>query len=903
MSTNAATVDARRYRVRLVQPDPAGTITVLGRTYSGRFLPTSFSKDSSDFVEGSYTRRFGDAGEWSLTFPNVAASDDVLWRERFDPSGALQWVELYRELDLEYVGLVERVEVDRGRVEVSGSDGWALLKRAYERDRHWCAAPLEVLHHYTGVPVLELGEDFDGGSLAAGWAESNSGTTRTFPGDSTWTITGTGAPGIGSVYFDGAALQRDTFRAQAYLPQIPKTGAGSWSVALVLYWGPSLARYTRVTFRSSNTAEVREYEGDTGFDVAPAAVPVDVSGPLTLTLEAQGRSIRGYVNGQLIGYLPNGIPVGGDRIELDYISVEADGLAAGDVLKVDRITVTTHERFLQGSTPTGRVAATGQLPGGGLRGRYYNDSDVSGLIDPNYSAALLDPEREPYGERLDSSQSTSAGLALPLQPGAPTTGYYARQRWTGSLYVNPGVGATVSFTVAANAGGGGFRVRFGDTRLDAEAFNGWQIGSSGGGGGAVAIPDGAGWYPFIVERYGINSAAPTWVLQMTVAGTGTYVDPGGTTVTRGSAQTIPATSLSPLGIYEERVQGQSHFDVVAQVAKEFGLELLLEPRSLESGEFPGRLIPRLRVGRDTDMVLTVEDDERGTPILSPGATTDATEQTVHLLGNAQGLGGGSRGSVTAEVLDVAGAGASLFQLQTWLDAGDIGFPELLEARLGAELALRSTPWQEVRGNPYAQDRLADTFPLTGVLEAFRWTPGDGIRVRVPEVGVDDTSPRRITQLTRTFGVNGRTGAQVSFRNRPRGQAVALGALARASLKGQRTRTPQLVTVDGETVVESVLAASYGPNYARLFLLPEDRIVRCYLRVALLTFGSLSVEVNGVDRTAALGGPWTGGGPMRLDVTPYATKNGAGDGRVFFRMYNNSGTAGSIEWQPTAEVLR
>lgn len=903
MSTNAATVDARRYRIRHVYPDPAGTVTVLGRTYAGTFLPTSFAKDSSDFVEGSWTRRMGDAGEWELLFPNVAASDDRLWRERFDPAGALQWIEIYRELDLEFVGVIERMEVDRGVVRISGSDAMSLLKRAYERDRQWVAGPRDVIHHYTGVPVLQLAEGFDGTGLPSGWAESLPGTTRTFPGDSTWTITGTGAPGIGSIYFDRpTAIERQTFRLQAYFPQIPKTNQGNWSVALVAYWGPSLGRFVRVLFHSSNTAHVYEYEADTLYEVEPPAVPVpEVSGPLTLTLECQGWAIRGYVNGQLVGYLPNGILMGGDRVELDYLAVEASGLASGDRLKLDSFTATTHEPFLQGSTPEGLMRATGELPHGGLRSRHWNNVDVSGLLNANYAAALLDPDREPYGERLDSSMSTSAGLVLPLQPGLPANGYNGSQRWTGSLYLNPGSPATVSFTIT-NGGGGGYRIRLGDTRFDSELVNAWQGGSSGGTSAAFTIPDGPGWYPFIVERFGTDAAAPTWVLTMTLGGSGTYTDPGGTVITRGgAAQAIPATSLSPLGVYEERLQGQSHYDVVTQVAREAGLELLLEPRSLESGAFPGRLVPRARVGRDTDLVLSVEEDERGTPILSPGATIDSTEQTVHLLGNAQGLGGGQRGSVTAELVDVAGAGSALFQLQTWLDAGDIGFPEILSARLGAELALRATPWQEVRGNPFAQDRLADTFPLTGALEAFRWIPGDGIRVRVPEIGVLDDTPRRITQLTRSFGVNGRTGAQVSFRNRPRGPAVALGQLARASLKQQRVRSPQLVTVDGEPNADPVIALSWS-GYRRCFIGPNDRVVRAWLRVGYSTITAMQLEVNGVNVTTALGGPWREG-PIMLDITPYAVKSGAGDGRFYVRVYNGNADNRSCEFQPTAEVLR
>jgi len=893
VSTNAATVDARRYRIRHVYPDAAGTVTFLGRAYGGKFLPTSFAKDSSDFVEGSWTRRMGDAGEWELQFPNVAASDDRLWRERFSPDGALQWVEIYRELDLEFVGVIERVEIDRGMVKISGSDGMALLKRAYERDRLWRAAPHEVIHHYTRVPQVRLVEDFDGvGGVGApaGWTTAETGGVTPAWGAGLLTWTNPGAAGDGDAYIDLGAVSGDSWRMVATFPITPATGGGNWSVELVAYDSSTgFDDFIRVLYHSTRTAHVYTLQDSTTYEALAGGGGVLADTPLTLMLEGQGAKVRGYVNGELVGYV-------GGWVKPDTLRVGVNNLSTGERVSVDQVSFVELVPFLQGSTPEGLTRSAGDLPWSGLRGRYFNDADLQGLTGPAYASALHTAEREPYAERLDPVLNTGGGLSLPMQPGAATNGFWTSEIWTGSIYLNPGPTGVVSLPFTN--GTGGFWIKIGgDEGLAAEID--YTLGTSGGSG-AVTVTDGAGWYPIVIRRSD-GASTPAFNVQINITGTGTYVDPGGTTITRGVNQQIPATSLSPLGVFEERVQGQSHFDVVTQCAKEFGLELLLEPRSLESGQFPGRLVPVARVGRDTDMVLTVEEDERGTPILSPGATIDASEQTVQLIGNAQGLGGGSRGTVTAEVIDAAGAAGSLFMLQTWLDAGDIGFPELLAARLGAELGLRATPWQEVRGNPFAQDRLADSFPLSGALAAFRWIPGDGIRVRVPEVGVDDVEPRRIVQLTRSFGVNGRTGAQVAFRNRPRGAAVALGALARASLKRGRTKAPQLVTVDGETTVESILAGSAGA-YGRIFLNPNDRISRAYLRIPILTVPSLGVEINGTMRTTELGGPWAGG-PLSIDVTAYAFKAGASDGRLFFRLHNLGGSAGSVEWQPTAEVLR
>jgi hypothetical protein len=103
---------------------------------------------------------------------------------------------------------------------------------------------------------------------------------------------------------------------------------------------------------------------------------------------------------------------------------------------------------------------------------------------------------------------------------------------------------------------------------------------------------------------------------------------------------------------------------------------------------------------------------------------------------------------------------NLFDLQGWIDASDVSYESLLAQRAASQLALQEAPWENLTGDPRATDRLADTFPLTGVLAEFHWRPGDGVRFDLPDVNVVDAEPRQMTQVTRTFGPTGRTASSM-----------------------------------------------------------------------------------------------------------------------------------------------
>src|SRR5262245_31235951 len=189
-------IDARAYRVRHIHPtatrsSEGGTAPVLGQTYGFTELPLEHSPTSAGLVEGSYTTRLGDSGEFSLTFPNAAGAKG-LWRDLFSTDLSLEVLEIYRDDVLEFVGSIQRVEIDRGVVTVSGPDAWNLLRRAYERDQSWTAAPRDVIEHYTQVPTPKLIDTFPDSSLAGNWTVPANNTATVANGEVTIKTTNAG---------------------------------------------------------------------------------------------------------------------------------------------------------------------------------------------------------------------------------------------------------------------------------------------------------------------------------------------------------------------------------------------------------------------------------------------------------------------------------------------------------------------------------------------------------------------------------------------------------------------------------------------------------------------------------------------------------------------------------------
>lgn len=888
-------IDARGMSLRHIHPtsrfpSQGGAATILGRSYGFTWLPISSLPHSHDLVEGTHTMRLGDSGEWSLTFPNAVGGLGP-WRDRFSADRALEFVEVYRDDALEFVGSVQRVEVDRGQVTVSGTDAWALLRRAYERDRSWTAAPQEVVQAYTRVPVTRLADDFPGSSLGAGWTiRQDAGETITVTvANGLAHISGSGSDSGGIVYDVGAVLG-DTWRATVVIARVGSPTPLNFGIDMKTPTNDVVLRLL-TSPSSSSGASITSFDDLGGNSVNVFRDEGGESLPKALTIERRGRWASAYINRLLIGVVPFQSVEGVDRIEVRIVT-SVSGSAY-----VDSALVTELQGFLTRGSDKGDYVLPGGQPTGGLRGRYFNNSDLQGLAAATRRDRILAPDREPYAERLDPVVNTGGGLAIPVQPGSPTTHFSVR--WFGSVYLRLDLG---NYLIQVSGMTGGARIWVGKTGWGDQLVDAWTLATppvtAAATISAATLGSRAGWYPIIVEYHHDTGTA---ALSLDFDPPSGYTDPGGTALS-GALVPIPSTSLSPLGCFDNRVQGTSHFDLVGQAAAAFGYQLLLEPMSLESGEFPGRLVPRVRVGRDTDVELEVDDTDGVEPALNPGATLDGSDQALTLIGSGSGIADGRGSQTLAEVTNLTDVAGGLFSLEAWVDAGDIAFPDLLAARLNAELGLRDEVWEEVRATPRAQDRLADTWPLSGTLAAMRWRPGDGVRLSVPDVGVEDTTPRQITQVTRTFAAEGRTGAQVAFRQRPRSGARALRGHLRGALALGRSYQRQLITLQGEYIVSTVAAGGFS-GYSRLTLLPGDAVVRAVFRIVINTTSqTIGLEVNGTDRTAALGGGWSTI-PTEIDITGYATQATATDNRLYGRMQNNGASSSIVEGLFIVEVLR
>jgi hypothetical protein len=874
------TIDARGYSLRHVHPtatfeSEGGTATVLGKTYGFTWLPTSHMPTDSGFVEGTYTRRLGDSGEFSITFPNGTSSLGP-WRDRFSGDGALEFIEVYRDDRLEFVGCIQRVEIDRGSVTISGPDAWALLRRAYERDRAWTAAPQEVATAYTRVPAVVVADDFD--SLAD-WTVTGSSSVANSEA-TIWDVGG----GVAAITQSVGSLG-DTWRARATVRAVSDTNVDVMYVSV----GNVSVQYTV----SIGTGLWSFYELVDGTVITQRTRSIDRTVPVTVEVVRLGRWIGASVQGNFIGFLE---VKSGFTGTLSF-DMQVETTATAGQMVISEATLVELQDFLARGSDLGDYVLPGDQPPGGLRGRYFNDADLQGFATADRKTRILAPDRESYGERLDASMNSASGLSIPM---AGNSGTYFSVRWFGSVYLRGDLG---NYTFETTSVDDGVRVWVGETAWGDELIDDWNTSSGTNTGTWTAADYGsqAGWYPIVVEFFQ-ETGPSVFRLQFTPPAS-TYTDPGGTSITASTKITVPSTSLSPLGCFDNRVQGTAHFDLVTQAAQTFGYDITLDPMSLESGEFPGRVVPRLRVGSDTDVILSPDDTDGVEPALSPGVTLDATDQALSLVLSGAGIADGRGSQTTGEVSDLVNLDSALFALEAWVDAGDIAFADLLAARGNAELALRGSEWEEVRATPRAQERMADTWPLSDTLSAMYWQPGDGVRLIVPDIAVEDTEPRQMIQVTRTFMAEGRTGTQVAFRQRPRSGVRTTRGFLRSALALGRSYQRQKVSLTSPHMFDASLGAASAGQVGRVALSAGDEVIKATLRIAKNGASqSLGVTINGVDRTSALGGGWATV-PVELDITGYAAPIGTSDANITVNVVNNGGSPTEVQAQFFVEVLR
>jgi hypothetical protein len=606
----------------------------------------------------------------------------------------------------------------------------------------------------------------------------------------------------------------------------------------------------------------------------------------TLFLQSDGRWVSAFIDGVLLGVVP-APKTGAEKVAIRLSTVATQTAE----MVLNGVFFRAIEPFLMRGSEKGDYVLPGTAstyPTGGLHGRYLVNG-ASTTTEPWWQTILApDPRRSGFPEYL---QDVQAGINVTSIAGLPANFWAAR--WFGAIYLPLSKG---NVPIGANLGPSTVvRVWIGKTQMGSQLIDSWTAleGTRGLGAtvNAASLGGKDGWYPIIIEFANGKEGAANDYINFTFQPPVSYTDPGGTAITGGAAVVVPATSLSPLGCVDARIQGSSHFDLVQETAKNFAYQLRSEPRQLESGEFPCALIPKARVGFDTDERVEADDVDRKSGINNYTANEDATDSATSVKAFGSGIADGKGSQIAFEAVSIPDEEDSLFDMQAWVSAGDIAFPQLLAARADAELGLRLGAWQNVEGEPLARDRLADTFPLTGVLSQFRWRPGDGVRLYLPDVNVNDLTPRQIMQVVRSFGAEGRTNTSIGFRSRPKDPLYALRTAARDISRPARAYQRQYVT-RSSSYVAAVLAAAELSGFALVPIYPGERIVDARVLVGINSaVQPVAIEINGgglPGHTSTLGGPWST--TVVINVLPYAIPETAGGSNRFFVRFKNEGAA-------------
>ena len=945
--TQPTVLDLQGYQIRhigpkaLLWPDTIGSqFTVLARTdLIARPLPQSNLPYTNDFVSGTWTNRVNDAGDAKFIWPNKEASDGPPWRFRFDPTGKLQWLEVYINGWLEGVYCVTKVIPDRNQVEVDCYDGFQMCKSAYVRDWTVVQAPRDVIERGTQLWMPLVADNFPLGltTVAAHLVTTPYATWHydtTFPyiaptpgpngGLLTQTVSAGAAcdlytnlttlPAPTGVYSAQASFVTSVANASVQLSMEEYTPATGIGVFLYLSVGGATAGSTTVTAL---------FEWADGVNVYDINATIPLSTTYSLNIESDGDTNFGFINGQLIGYFRRNAGTAAQLAITVIASGTGTGSASIPIALLTQIQLDVLQSFLQRGTDKGEYVLPGgqsTYPVGGLHARYYNDIDLQSdagrlqkILTPPRSQAYAGSGGSEYANQQDAQISAQQN---PL-PGAVTSNWSCR--WFGSVYLKLS-GGNYTFSVQMPAVNSAVRVWVGKTKLGDQVtgLDQWAYSAVGGlytgtvtaaslsgtdSVGNVVARD--GWYPIKVE-YSVDATAGTApVLKFTPPVT--YTDPGGTALTGSASVTIPATSLSTLGCIDNRYQGTSHFDLVQKTCQAVGYQFSVHPQQLESGLFPGVLAPRLDEGQNVDVILEPDDSPRREGIINYSSSVDGTDQASSVQGNGAGFQNGTTGQLQANVYDPFTLSQSLFDMQAWQDNADASFGPLLAALLNSQLANRLTPWQIVSGDPIARERQVFTWPLPGALSQMRWRPGDGVMIRARDINVNDTVPRQLLLVTRNIMPNGLTSTQVGFAGRPKSSVYANRQVLAASLRPQRNYQKSLVSLNGTYVATTVAAGSGNasvPSY--LALAVADQVIRSRLRVTLVSGTTPSYGVgyyNGstwVDVTALLGGPWSKT-PLNLDVSAYTA---SGTDRFVWEIINKSANAiTAIEFQVFVDVLR
>lgn len=754
---------------------------------------------------GETTAVLSEDGSFTLVLPNTAGDDGVLHRRRFriltsdDYEPGEEWLEFWRDPnDLVYIGSPTDYEKTKSTVTIKGVDLPVVLAGAIssEVDAWDGTAPVDVLKHYTRVPVLAYGADLeiDQTGTAGKWGATP--YTQELDGISTdcwtcearlrWVSAQPAAAGASFVRLDvaGLSLQVDVFDGSTTLVGAPERNVTAKQQGLV------------------------------------------VPGPVDLRFVARYDRIFAFVAGELTAEFrrPNEWP--------DVSSAEIN--AYGGTVAIDGLHVETLVDFAgHGPSAVMEKYLPGLPPPTGLRGRYWNAAPVyaQNTTRDGRLARLwpLAGESEPVVDRVDPQLDFPTGTSSypPHLPGA-----YAA-RWTGAIFLDL---ESADRQLRLSGLVGNARVYVGRTLRGEEAASSWTSAP-----GTTPLATGslrewlgesvAGWFPIVVEQ-AHEAAAAGIVLEDKATG--------------GSYEPVPQSRLSPIGCYDDTVRLTPHRQVIGDVAQAFAYQWRVEYRPVESGEFPGQLTFRALAGRQTNVVI--DDDAVGTEAQVTGSALDVVDG---LLADAAGMADpeGS-GQLTAQSVDYARASEHMMLRQGYESLSEISEAPLLQARIDSLLVLRSSPNEQVGVRPRGQRDLVDTFPLTGVLARMDWQPGDAPFLKLDSIDVQDETPRQLTSVTWPWRPDGIGAPTVGFRQRPRTPRAALKRLHAAIFGPRRTYQGSRATVPGTpggATSAGAPAHSAPDGYSRVILPANlDDIVKATAVVQVLNGTGWRLEVSGID---------------------------------------------------------
>lgn len=883
---------AGRCRVRHIRPSDPGEGTTPTAVLSRSYWPTwrGINAERRGFVSGEYEYRLLEGGGFKLTLPNVAGDDGVLHRERFEiilrgratplPGGIVlyqggnyrpgdEFVEIYsggRRTEPDFVGTPTAAIISKTTIEVSGGDGYWLLQKTLEPSvGYWNHAPRDVIEHHCGVWEASIADDFAAGGFTFNgadqvtadgrWSYRNAETSANWPG--VVRLTDKLGPEIGNELVRlvgtmtqpqnlvncGAAVEAPNptrWRLEVGLVPNNRIGDGYLQVGVWNLDGtvdPVMAHiglaktYSDVSVVSPDLTVISRR---TSMDI-PRGVPV------TVAIEQRDRWLYFYIAGVLRGVLPVPNVPGGQATCVPLINAGSN-TDTNNWDDVEFVVLKRLRPFLMRGTDKGDYRLPGVPVPGGLTGTYFDQRDLATLSAADFYARSLDPTREPYASRRDPTIDFADNFQ---PPGAPEA---FAARWTGSVNLDL---ATYDYRLRITNLDDAARLWVGKTFFGQQVAEHWQqtIGATTVTSAQLRSHLGtkSGWYPLLLE-FADQGGVGTLRLEYERSD-----QPGVWTV-------VPATMLSEQGIYTAQIRAQSHYEVVGSVARDFGYQFRCEPRQLESGHFPGELVPRIRVGADYDKVV---DEAEATGITANLSAVDVADA---LLGDAAGIADPAGGAqLTLEAINFAEAEEHLFLMAAFESVAEFADPAAARQRLTSLLAIRGGVWEELGAQPQGAHELLDSFPLSGQFSQFAWKPGDGLRLSFPSLGVEDLTPRPLLGVTRPFVPAGLQRPTVSFRARRRDNAFALRSIYRTVLQQVRNYQGTIATVTGD--IGSTMTQVAPDPVARVSL-PSDltRVVKATV-VVLEKFdaSAKTIRVNNVDRITNV----TRAGPY--DITPYVAR--------------------------------